>query len=95
MLHVVLAAALLALQAPSAAEVVGVAQDAATQAPESLEVGPENFAAWGAFIRPSANERKFEEIGWRNQFWPAVEEARKLGRPLLLWTMNGHPLGCT
>ena len=36
-----------------------------------------------------------ERIGWRNEFWPAVEEARRLGRPILLWTMNGHPLGCT
>ena len=90
MLHLVLATALFALQAPPASPA-----EPATQAPASLEVGPENFAAWGAFIRPSAKERKFEEIGWPNQFWPAVEEARALGRPLLLWTMNGHPLGCT
>ena len=66
-----------------------------TPAPETLEVGPENFAAWAEFISPNDKERSFEKIGWRNKFWPAVEEARKLGRPILLWTMNGHPLGCT
>jgi len=59
------------------------------------ELGPATFVELGGFIRPSADELSFEDIGWRNAFWPAVEEARALGRPILLWTMNGHPLGCT
>lgn len=50
---------------------------------------------WAEFIRPSADELRYESIGWRNQFWPAVQLAKELGRPILLWTMNGHPLGCT
>ncbi len=54
-----------------------------------------NYRRWIEFITPSEEERSFERIGWRHQFWPAVEEARRLGRPILLWTMNGHPLGCT
>lgn len=54
-----------------------------------------NWEDWFSFIRPSEEELAFEKIGWRNQFWPAVQEARELGRPILLWTMNGHPLGCT
>ena len=56
---------------------------------------PATLDQWAAFIRPSEDELSFERIGWRNAFWPAVEEARELGRPILLWTMNGHPLGCT
>ncbi|MEZ6016551.1 MAG: hypothetical protein R3F49_15650 [Planctomycetota bacterium] len=55
----------------------------------------ETYRAWAEFIRPTESERSYERIGWRNTFWPAVEEARALGRPILLWTMNGHPLGCT
>ena len=55
----------------------------------------DNFRDWVEFITPSEDERAFEQIGWRHTFWPAVEEARALGRPILLWTMNGHPLGCT
>lgn len=47
------------------------------------------------FVRPAGHELSFEKIAWRNAFWPAVTEARELGRPILLWTMNGHPLGCT
>ena len=46
-------------------------------------------------IEPSQSEQAYREIGWRNALWPAVQEARKLGRPILFWTMNGHPLGCT
>ena len=63
--------------------------------PDAQIPGTENFEQLAELIRPSNDELKFEEIGWRNQFWPAVLEARKLGRPVLLWTMNGHPLGCT
>ena len=83
-------------KAPAAAE-------PGAQAPASLQPpGPEQAAklngwlsAWGDFIRPSAEELTFESIGWRNQFWPAVQIAQELERPILLWTMNGHPLGCT
>jgi hypothetical protein len=55
----------------------------------------ENYERWLAFIQPDAKEQAYKEIDWRNEFWPAVLEARELGRPILLWTMNGHPLGCT
>ncbi|TDJ71298.1 MAG: hypothetical protein E2O39_08540 [Planctomycetota bacterium] len=93
MLPITLLAAALTVPAPA----FGPARvcQAADGPPASLEVGPENFEAWGEFIRPSAKERRFEQIGWRNEFWPAILEARELGRPVLLWTMNGHPLGCT
>lgn len=57
--------------------------------------GPSNYQELLTFIRPSAEEASYKEIGWRNQFWPAVQEAKRLGRPILFWTMNGHPLGCT
>lgn len=67
----------------------------AAQAPESRLPKPENLDAWFDFIRPSAEELRWQDIGWCSMFWPAVEEARRLGRPILLWTMNGHPLGCT
>ena len=51
--------------------------------------------AWIDAIVPDATELAYLEVGWRNRFWPAVQEARALGRPILFWTMNGHPLGCT
>ena len=57
--------------------------------------GPSNYQELLTFIQPSASEAAYREIGWRNKFWPAVQEAKRLGRPILFWTMNGHPLGCT
>lgn len=80
-----------------AACVVAVATPlhAGAQGETSYTPSAQNFQKWLEFIAPNADERSFERVGWRNEFWPAVEEARRLGRPILLWTMNGHPLGCT
>lgn len=63
--------------------------------PQAPVPDAENFGHWLEFIRPAPSELAYREIGWRNEFWPAVQEAKALGRPLLFWTMNGHPLGCT
>jgi len=63
------------------------------QAPSAPDA--ENYRQWLKFIQPDAKEQAYKEIDWRNRFWPAVQEAKQLGRPILLWTMNGHPLGCT
>lgn len=68
---------------------------AVAQSETSYVPSRENFVDWLKFIRPSEQELAFERVGWRSKFWPAVQEARRLGRPILLWTMNGHPLGCT
>lgn len=73
-----------------AAAVPTLAQDTV-----EYEATAETSDEWAEFIRPSDDELAWERIGWRPSFWPAVEEARRLGRPILLWTMNGHPLGCT
>ncbi len=72
-----------------------VCAPASAQAPAVLAPSQQNFDKWLTFIRPDETERAYQQIAWRNRFWPAVAEARKLGRPILLWTMNGHPLGCT
>ena len=71
------------------------AAPAQSDAPSSLTPDAKNLDAWAEFIRPNDDELSYEKIGWRSSFWPAIEEARELGRPVLLWTMNGHPLGCT
>ncbi len=55
----------------------------------------ENYQRWLTFIQPDAKEQTYKEIDWRVKFWDGVIEAKELGRPILLWTMNGHPLGCT
>lgn len=63
--------------------------------PAGIALTEKTFPRWLEFIRPTEAELAYERIGWRNALMPAVEEAKRLGRPILLWTMNGHPLGCT
>jgi len=50
---------------------------------------------WRARIEPSAEEVAWTEIPWRPSFWSGAQEAQEAHKPLLLWAMNGHPLGCT
>ncbi|HLF93576.1 MAG TPA: hypothetical protein VJB14_08940 [Planctomycetota bacterium] len=48
---------------------------------------------WVDFVRPSAEELKWKRIPWRTDFLAAVEEAKALQRPILLWSDQGNPLG--
>jgi hypothetical protein len=54
-----------------------------------------NIRKWIDFIRPGDADNKWERLEWRTELGAAVQEARALQRPILLWAMNGHPLGCT
>ncbi len=63
--------------------------------PRNSELSKENYREWIEYIRPSDKEETWRTISWRNKFMPAVEEAKKLDRPILLWAMNGNPCGET
>lgn len=69
---------------------------AAAEDPSSdLTLTRANLDALHARIVPQDQDQDFLAIPWRAALWPALEEARGLDRPVLLWAMNGHPLGCT
>ena len=53
------------------------------------------FQKWRDYIEPTEKEQCWEEIPWRGRFLAAMEEASEKKLPVLLWAMNGHPLGCT
>ena len=53
------------------------------------------FAELHALIKPPAAEQKWEQIPWMTSLWTARQRAAKEGKPILLWEMDGHPLGCT
>ena len=57
-------------------------------------IRPEQFNKLHALIRPGADEEKFMQIPWRTSLWDAREKAAKEGKPILIWEMDGHPLGC-
>ena len=55
----------------------------------------DNIAEWGDFIRPAAKDLSWRQIRWHRHLDEAVVEAKRLNRPILLWSMNGHPCGET
>jgi hypothetical protein len=55
----------------------------------------DNYEAVRDHVLPRADEQDWLAVPWRSAFFDAVLEARESERPILLWAMNGHPLGCT
>jgi len=53
------------------------------------------FGRWKQYLQPTAQEQRWQEISWHAVFWEGVRRARAQDKPILLWVMNGHPLGCT
>lgn len=45
-------------------------------------------------ILPKVEEKSWEKIPWRIDLWEARREAAEQGKPIYLWEMDGHPLGC-
>ena len=58
-------------------------------------VRPDQFAKVQALIKPDGGEDGWAKIPWMVDLWQARQMAAKLGKPILLWEMDGHPLGCT
>jgi hypothetical protein len=65
----------------------------AAQAAEPIV--PEQFDRLHALIRPQPGEDRWAEIPWLTSLWQARQRAAAEGKPILLWEMDGNPLGCT
>jgi hypothetical protein len=59
------------------------------------ELTPATLQRWRDFILPEPDETAWEAIPWRESFWQAVLDGHAQRKPVLLWAMNGHPMGCT
>jgi hypothetical protein len=46
-------------------------------------------------VMPTANEDRWLEIPWRTDLGAALKEAERERKPVYMWVMDGHPLGCT
>ena len=55
----------------------------------------EKFDELTALIKPRAEEQAWMQIPWEIDLWKARQTAAKIGKPILLWEMDGNPLGCT
>jgi hypothetical protein len=47
-----------------------------------------------AAVLPTPDEERWLQIPWRTNIVEALAEARRVGKPVMLWVMNGNPLGC-
>jgi hypothetical protein len=58
------------------------------------ELTPESFERWAEYIRPDETEACWNDVHWRQSFREGVKDSQIEGKPILLWAMNGHPMGC-
>jgi hypothetical protein len=55
----------------------------------------EQFDNLRAVIKPVKGEDKWASVPWQTSLWEARKLAAEQGKPILLWEMDGNPLGCT
>jgi hypothetical protein len=76
--------------------VVGVSALLPAPAGNAAEpVSPGQFQQLHSLIKPKSLEEKWTRIPWLTSLWEARTRAAAEGKPILLWEMDGHPLGCT
>ena len=66
-----------------------------TQTQQPFDLNEMTYDMWKEFIKPTKDELAWAEIPWRSTFYDGLVESDREQKPLLLWVMNGHPLGCT
>jgi len=64
------------------------------QQPAPVQLDAQQFAALHASIVPR-DEEAWQTIPWQIDLLAARELAASAKKPLFIWSMNGHPLGCT
>ena len=65
-----------------------------TAAPLGEQLTDAQFASVRKAVLPADGEDDFAKIPWLTSIWDARVKAAKEGKPILLWEMDGHPLGC-
>jgi hypothetical protein len=55
----------------------------------------DNAQQWRVNIEPDAEETRYLQISWRESLLRGMREAKQSDKPVMLFVMNGHPLGCT
>ena len=72
-----------------------IGKNAYGQSEAKQKLNNENYQAWQKHIVPTEQELAWTKIAWLPDLKSGIEAASKNGKPILLWTMNGHPFGCT
>ena len=62
---------------------------------DDLQLSKQNYSKWRDHILPAKADLGWQQIPWLTTFQDGILDANQRNLPLLFWTMNGHPLGCT
>jgi hypothetical protein len=54
-----------------------------------------NFEKIKKYVLPEEAEITWQTIPWLSSLMEGVVKAQEEKKPVFLWAMNGHPLGCT
>ena len=54
-----------------------------------------SFPTWRDRIRATESELVWQNLPWATSYHEGLRRAAAEDKPLLLWVMNGHPMGCT
>ncbi len=55
----------------------------------------EQWCAVRDAVLPGDSDAGWRAIRWHETMTEGLLEGQRTQRPVLLWAMNGHPLGCT
>jgi hypothetical protein len=53
------------------------------------------FKELHGLLNPTKEEEAWRTIPWKTGLLDAQRQAAAEGRPIFIWAMDGHPLGCT
>ena len=61
---------------------------------EQPDLTPKNLDVLLKRILPEDSELRWKHVKWRVALGDGIVDAQAAEKPILLWAMNGHPLGC-
>jgi hypothetical protein len=64
-----------------------------TLAATGAELTPEEFQRLHRDVQPA--KEAWTTIPWQSSLIPGQQRALAEGKPLFIWAMDGHPMGCT
>ena len=73
----------------------GIGLGAAKNQPLQTPQWSAEYAKFRKLIVPNPSEQSYRTIPWRASVLHGVVDAQKNDKPVMIYLMNGHPLGCT
>ena len=55
-----------------------------------------DFKQVAALVKATKDETIWKrQIDWQTDLWKSRQMGAKQGKPIFIWEMDGHPMGCT